>query len=375
MTAAKTTQILHSRSGNLGILCLNRPNALHALTLEMVHGIRDAFQDWRDDDETSLKAILLKSSKAKRPSFCAGGDVKAVYDNADPTFFHDEYQVNHAIATSRVPIISLWDGVVMGGGVGISIHGKYRVATENTLFAMPETAIGLFPDVGSMFWMTRLISRPLANFLGLTGQRLKAPDLIHSGLATHYVPSKDLADLEKALIDATISSPTSGDDDDDAVAASVLSSYHQTIPTDDSFLVLNQERIEKSFSAKSVEDIVSRLMENDDSEFGTNTLQTISKMSPTSLKLTFEGLSRGATECDTIAQDLEMEYRMAKACLRNGSDFFEGVRAVLVDKDHDPKWNPSTIPEVTEEMIEEFFAPTDDELVLSIPAPMPSSKL
>jgi 3-hydroxyisobutyryl-CoA hydrolase len=243
--------------------------------------------------------------------------------------------------------------------IGISIHGKYRVATENTMFAMPETAIGLFPDVGSMFWMTRLLTKPMANYLGLTGKRIKASDLIHVGLATHYVPSKDLPDLERALVDATNKDENLESED---VIASVLMSFHETIATDDSFLAQTKDLIEKSFSANTLEDIVSNL-EQDGSEFGQATLQTINKMSPTSLKLTLEGLKRGAA-CDTIGEDLQMEYRMAKACTRSGSDFFEGVRAILVDKDHQPRWSPDSLEGVTDKMVESFFAPAEDELVI-----------
>jgi 3-hydroxyisobutyryl-CoA hydrolase len=243
--------------------------------------------------------------------------------------------------------------------IGISIHGKYRVATENTMFAMPETAIGLFPDVGSMFWMNRLLTKPMANYLGLTGKRIKASDLIHVGLATHYVPSKDLPDLERALVDATNKDETLESED---VVASVLMSFHETIATDDSFLSQTKDLIEKSFSANTLEDIVSNL-EQDGSGFGQATLQTINKMSPTSLKLTLEGLKRGAA-CETIGEDLQMEYRMAKACSRSGSDFFEGVRAVLVDKDHQPRWSPDSLEGVTDEMVESFFAPVEDELVI-----------
>lgn len=233
---------------------------------------------------------------------------------------------------------------------------------------MPETAIGLFPDVGSMFWMTRLLTRPMANYLGLTGKRLNASDLIHTGLATHYVPSKHLMDLEMALIDVTSTFDIPADD---SVVASVLSYFHVETTLDDesSFLVKNKESIEASFSAVSVEEIVTNL-EVDNSEFGQKTIQTIHKMSPTSLKLTLEGLKRGAA-CETIAQALQMEYRMATACAtRKDSDFFEGVRAVLVDKDQDPKWNPDSIDCVTEEMIESFFAPIDDELIIpGVPQP------
>jgi 3-hydroxyisobutyryl-CoA hydrolase len=363
-----TTKLLPSRTANLGILLLNHPKALHALTLDMVHCMQDTMGEWGKDD--TLKAVLIKAAEAKRPAFCAGGDVKAVYENglaADKQndFFYQEYQVNHAIATSKIPFVSLWDGVVMGGGVGISIHGKYRVATENTLMAMPETAIGLFPDVGSMFWMNRLLSRPVANYLALVGKRIDASDLVYTGLATHYVPSKHLPDLETALMEATIAEGAQQSDD---VVADVLKSFHEPVDTDSSFLATSQTLIDQTFNADTVEDIFANL-EKGDTDFCKDTLASLKKLSPTALKVSLEGLRRGAAH-DTIGQDLQMEYRMASACTRPGSDFYEGVRAVLVDRDNSPKWNPSSVEEVTKEMVDSFFSPLDEEW--QIPEQQPS---
>jgi 3-hydroxyisobutyryl-CoA hydrolase len=364
-----TTKVLPSRSGNMGILLLNHPKALHALTLDMIHCMQDVMGEWSKDD--TLKGILIKASEAKRPAFSAGGDVKTVYENGlaannQNDYFYQEYKVNHAIATSTIPFVSLWDGVVMGGGVGLSIHGKYRVATENTLFAMPETTIGLFPDVGSMFWMNRLLSRPVANFLALTSKRIEAADLMYTGLATHYVPSKHLPDLETALVEATIAEGSQQSDD---VLASVLMSFHEVVDANSSFLAKSQTLIDQTFNEDTVEDIFSNL-EKGDTDFSKDTLASLMKMSPTSLKVSLEGLRRGA-ELDTIGEDLRMEYRMASACTRPGSDFYEGVRSVLVDKDHSPKWNPSSVQEVTKDMVDGFFSPLDEEW----PIPQQPSKL
>jgi enoyl-CoA hydratase/carnithine racemase len=315
-----------------------------------------------------MKAILFKGAQGKRPCFCAGGDVKAVWEmgvkNEHPRtsqFFFQEYRVNHAIATCRKPIVSLWDGVVMGGGVGISIHGKYRVATENSLFAMPETAIGLFPDVGSMFWMPRLLSMPMARYLSLTGQRLAAPDLLYTGLATHYVPSKRLPELEKALIEATGLTADNNDNDDDVVG-DVLTKFHESIPLSECLLSKNQSSIEKFFDFSTCEEIFDSLEQQQHGldEFAVHTLTTLQKMSPTSMKVTLEGLKRGVS-MSSIGEDLRMEYRMARASTLKGADFFEGVRAVLVDKDHAPQWYPATIHKVSMERVEEFFAPIADE--------------
>ncbi|CAJ1968012.1 unnamed protein product [Cylindrotheca closterium] len=353
-----TTQLIPSKIGNLGVLALNNPKSMHALTFEMVHYMRDVLQAWKQDK--SLQTILIKSINSQRPAFCAGGDVKEIYEHENYRFFFDEYQVNHDIATSSIPIVSLWDGVVMGGGVGISIHGTYRIATENTLFAMPETALGLFPDIGSMFWMPRLLSRPMANYLALTGDRIRAYDLVHYGIATHYLPSDELPNLEKALVEAT-----SGPIQSIQSVEDILQSFHQPVATkEDSILVKNQDHIERAFAADTVEGIVQNL-EQGESDFEQRTLSTLQKMSPTSLKVTLEGLCRGA-QCKTLAQDIQMEYRMAKTFITMSpkSDFYEGVRSILIDKDNSPKWNPPTLEEVTDQRVAAFFAPVDDELVI-----------
>ena len=371
-----TTKLLPSRSGNLGVVTLNNPKALHSLTQDMIDCFQDVLDQWtKSSDDTDIKGILIKASQdgLKRPIFCAGGDVKAVYENGLATgnknpenFFFTEYHVNHAIATSKIPIISLWDGIVMGGGCGISIHGKYRIATENTILAMPETAIGLFPDVGSCWWMNKLLKRPIANYLALTGTRISSADLMYTGLATHYVPSKVLPDLESALVEASEQTTTTSTED---AFAGILMSFHESIPTDDCLLAQNSVIINQTFQADHVEDIIAKLEKaqqagDADSEFATQTLETLSKMSPTSLKITLEGLNRGS-KLNSIEDDLQMEYRMARKCaMKPHSDFFEGVRALLVDKDQNPKWNPTRLEDVTPEIIEEYFEPIEKELLL-----------
>lgn len=361
-----TPKLLPSRKGNLGIFELNNPKPLHALSLDMIHSMTDVWNEWTD-----LRAILVKASPdTKVPAFCAGGDVKAVYqagiasqghgygtpglDTAD--FFRSEYILNYQMATSKIPQVSFWNGIVMGGGAGISVHGKYRVSTEQTTFAMPETAIGLFCDVGSMWWMPRKLKGGLANYVALTGARLQPNDLLYTGLATHYVPSEQLVDLEMALVTATevLQETVSMQD----VLAPVLMSFHQSIPVEDSFLAKHRSLIDDTFQEESVEAIVANL-QSMDNDFSKTTLQTLSKLSPTSLKVTLEGLRRGAA-CVDIGQALAMEFRMSQACVRPGSDFYEGIRAVLVDKDHSPKWSPATLEEVTLDMVESYFAPLGD---------------
>jgi enoyl-CoA hydratase/carnithine racemase len=347
---------------NLGIITLNNPEALHALTQDMIDGLDTILHPTNGTTKATkepLRAILLKAvSGTKRPAFCVGGDVKSLYyaglkHSKPESYFYSEYRVNHAIATLPIPLVSLWDGLVMGGGVGISIHGQYRVATERTVFAMPECAIGLFPDVGSLWWMTNLLKRTIANFVALTGHRLYANDLLHSGLATHYVPSHQLVDLQDALAGATTK------ENSNAISY-VLDSFHEDSLIDDCYLVTHREAIDTLFNSDSVESIVAGLQQ-DGSEFSCNTLQVLQKQSPTSLKLTLEGLHRAATKVHSIGEDLQMEYRMAKACVQPGTDFYEGVRAALIDKDHAPKWHPSTLEDVTMGVIESYFVPLGEE--------------
>mmetsp|Transcript_12618 Transcript_12618/g.19562 ORF Transcript_12618/g.19562 Transcript_12618/m.19562 type:complete len:434 (+) Transcript_12618:173-1474(+) len=412
-----TTKILPSRSANLGILQLNHPKALHALTLDMVHMMEDMLMEWHKDE--TLQAVLLRSSslepppegKKRRYAFCAGGDVKSVYqagvsveNDSTPKqhgkgqlglltsdFFHDEYKVNHALATYTKPCISLWDGVVMGGGVGISIWSQFRIATEHTMWSMPETAIGLFPDVGSTYWMSRLLSPStgLAPYLALSGKRLNASDLIHAGIATHYVPSSKLQDLEQAIVEATKfkTEQETGERTTETVQdlSSVITSFHETPSTglpQDSFLSRHASVIKQVFgdcldksdnpngTAVGMEDIMARLDEaskkNDDTpsndDFASTTLESITKMSPTSLKLTLEGLKRGLHNCSTVGECLQMEYRMGQSCMKNPphNDFYRGIRSVLIDRDHNPQWSPSTVQDVTQDHINTYFQAFDD---------------
>lgn len=373
-----TPLLLPSRSGNLGVLQLNNPKALNALTLSMIECMQDVLAQWHEDD--TMKAILINGAAPegnKRAAFCAGGDVKSIYQDSisggeedlSSKFFREEYKVDFAIASSDKPQIALWDGIVMGGGAGISVPGKYRVSTENTLFAMPETAIGFFPDVAALYWLPRTMLPGLARYVALTGARLKAPDLLYSGLATHYVPSERLQELQKALVDATNTERT-GD-----VVASVLMSFHEEPPQkpQDSFLAQHKRSINAAFeNAATVEEIMTGLFDLDN-DFSKQTIETLQKMSPTSLKVTLEGLKRGG-HTSSIGEDLQMEYRISQAFMKEGSDFYRGIRNTLVDKSDGPtEFSPATLEEVTDDMVESFFEPVPDEW--EIPSSEASSKL
>ena len=382
--ATMTTKLLPSRSSNLGIFELNNPSTLNSLDLDMVRSINHVLPQWQSD-ATLRATLMIGRHGTKRPCFCAGGDVKSVYMSGKglsgnavdeeaaqshqhgyghrglltADFFREEYQMNHTLATQdhdNMPQVSIWDGVVMGGGVGLSLHGKYRVCTENTLFAKPETAIGLFPDVGGMWWLSRM-KGGLGNYIALTGQRLKADDLLYAGLATHHVPADKLEELKSALVAAT----DTGDDwkGGDCIASTLMAFHDESnINKNDSFLAKNRAEIDQAFDGKEkkVEDILSTLetMANSGSTFATKTIETLFKMSPTSLKVTQEGIRRGS-ELASIGEVLKMEYRMSQAFMRDGSDFYEGIRAVLVDKDQNPKWNPTSLDEVTDDVVSSHF--------------------
>ena len=388
-----TPKLLPARSGNLGILTLNNPNSFHALTTDMIFALQDVLHQFYSDE--TLQGILLKSTGSpagKTPAFCAGGDVKQVYTSGlehkesvvrqrhgiglpglgTSEFFRHEYDVNYQMAIHKdtVPQVSLWDGIVMGGGVGISIHGKYRVATEHSIWSMPETSIGLFPDVGSTWWMPRLLAPSLAVYLALTGQRLYPADLLYAGLATHYIPSTQLPELETALAHSTKED-----------IAQVLLSFHENPTTDplNSALASNRGWIDRLFlhaldppenskqegnggnhhhNDTTIERAIDALKASD-TEFASSTLQVLQSVSPTSLKVTLEGLRRGS-QLHSIQDAFAMEFRMSQAFVRN-HDFYEGVRARLVDKDNLPQWDPPHLKDVTPEMVASYFDPVEYE--------------
>uniref|UniRef100_A0A674MW63 3-hydroxyisobutyryl-CoA hydrolase n=1 Tax=Takifugu rubripes TaxID=31033 RepID=A0A674MW63_TAKRU len=318
MSSRAEPEVLLEKVGCAGVITLNRPKFLNALTLNMTRQIYPQLKKWEDDQEAAIVIIRGAGGKA----FCAGGDIRAVTeagkagDALSEDFFREEYILNNAIGAYKKPYIALIDGITMGGGVGLSVHGRFRVATEKTLFAMPETAIGLFPDVGGGYFLPRLQGK-LGLFLALTGFRLKGRDVQRVGVATHFVESKHIPDLEKELVD--LKSPSAED-----VSNVLRAQRHGPLP----YLT----HLYPCFTFIS---------------------QTLSKMSPTSMKITFRQLQAGATL--SLSEVLVMEYRLSQACMR-GCDFYEGVRAVLIDKDQSPKWNPPTLEEVSHQMVEQSFS-------------------
>ncbi|XP_061711542.1 3-hydroxyisobutyryl-CoA hydrolase, mitochondrial isoform X2 [Cydia pomonella] len=342
MMSTQESDVLFETLNNAGVITLNRPKALNSLNTSMVTKLLPQLQEW----ENTKTCVIVKGAGDK--AFCAGGDVKAAIDKVEgPIFFHTEYNVNYLIGKYKIPYIAIINGITMGGGLGLSVHGRYRVATEKTLIAMPETKIGLFPDVGGSYFLPRLQVN-LGLYLGLTGDRLKGKDVVKAGIATHFVPSSRLYELETLLSRCT----------NETEIQALLTKFHE--PAEDFSLAENIKHINYCFAAGSVEEIIERLQKVNN-DWSNKTLKTLHSVCPGSLKITLRALQRGAQL--ELGQCLKMEYRVACRSTEN-HDFPEGVRALLVDKDNSPKWKPATLAEVTDDYVEEFFKklPEDREL-------------
>lgn len=381
-------QVLLARSGHLQRVTINRPKALNALNQQVVDELSQAIPTWSSDD--SVSAVLIRGAGEAKPAFCAGGDVKALANGtyeSQEHFFRTEYRLDYSLAVNgqKQPHVVVYHGAVMGGGVGISIHAPIRVATERAVFAMPETALGLFPDVGGSFFLPRLPKR-FGHYLGLVGSRLTGADMVHAGIATHFIPSDRLPAFEAELaaaLDAESAaaasrgagklSPSSALEvtqrvaDAHAVAQCDLPSF----PVSAEALQL----IEWAFGQPSVEGVVKALKDHaavtpappggappaagSALDVALRSVEALSKASPLSLKVTHEQLRRGVSL--SLAQCFAMELRIATRFMRpvggRRSDFFEGVRSILVDRDNTPQWSPPSLGEVPQALVDEFFAP------------------
>ncbi|WP_271438175.1 enoyl-CoA hydratase/isomerase family protein [Pontixanthobacter luteolus] len=341
-----TDDILIHTHGRVGHISLNRPKAIHALTLDMCHAMSAALAKWADDD--AIEAVILDHAEGR--GFCAGGDINLLRKSAledggvkGRQFFHDEYQLNHQMMTYPKPIVAFMDGITMGGGVGIALPAKFRVATENTRFAMPETGIGLFPDVGGGWHLSRLGGR-LGQFLALTGARLDGAECLWAGLATHYLPSEMLADAKARIIEKP------------GRISGVMAEMPGSPPK--ARIEENADKIAKHFASDRLEDILASLeadVENNGSEWAAKERDTLGTKSPQTLKVALRLLAESA-KLNSFEDNMRMEYRIGSRVLLR-PDFAEGVRAVIVDKTHDPKWTPATPEEVSEELLDSIFAP------------------
>lgn len=336
------TDIIVRRDGAVGRLSLDRPRALNALTHAMCDALSAALLAWRDD--ASVEVVLLDHTGGR--GFCAGGDVAQVRRSvlegggaAGRAFFRAEYRLNHLLFTYPKPVIAIMDGVTMGGGAGLALPCCYRIATEATLFAMPEGAIGLFPDVGMGWHLPRLPGRT-GVFLALTGARLDAAECLWAGIATHYLPASRLADARRLLVEAP--------DDIDAVLRSL-----QAAPPP-ARIAGNAERIDRLFASDRLDETVAALA-GEGSDWARKELKAVASKCPTTAWVALRLLAQGARRAD-FAEEMEVEYRLAARMIMR-PDFAEGVRAVLVDKDHAPRWDPPALEDVSEPMLDAIFAP------------------
>lgn len=342
--------VIVSQEGALGRLVLNKPETLHALTTHMVANMTQALLAWRDD--ASVRAVLIEHAPGTR-GFCAGGDIRMLAESgagdgkAAREFFYTEYQLNHLLFTYPKPVVAIMDGVVMGGGVGISMPAKFRIATERTTYAMPETGIGLFPDVGGGWYLPRK-SGEIGTWLALTGARLRSADSMSAGIATHFVPS-ELLDAVRAQIAGAAQTHNV-----EAALSSGLDALSESAGAAKELTAENVARINRLFAGDSVEAIVAAL-EADGSDWAKAQLTTLATKSPQTLKVAFRQLREGAGMA-SFADEMRQEYRIgAHVVVRH--DFLEGVRALIVDKDNAPKWLPATLAGVTPAMLDEIFAP------------------
>lgn len=344
---AESEDIIARVEGSVGRITLNRPAQLNALNTEMVRAMTKALLAWRGED--AVRAVVVDGAGER--AFCAGGDIRMLAESGKAgdgravEFWREEYQLNALIKRYPKPYIALIDGVTMGGGVGVSAHGSHRVAGDKTLLAMPETGIGFYPDVGGTYFLPRL-PRRIGFWMGLTGARLRAADCLAIGVATHFVLSERHEELIRELARADL-------DDDGVVVEDILRAY-EAEPGDTKLGVLGRD-IERLFTAGGVEEILVAL-DAESSTWAGEQADAMSKKSPTSLKLTLRALEEGATL--EFEDAMRRELAMSAACLE-GHDFYEGVRAVIVDKDNEPAWSPARLEDVDEAALARFFAPAD----------------
>ncbi|HEV2160962.1 MAG TPA: enoyl-CoA hydratase/isomerase family protein [Stellaceae bacterium] len=340
-------EIIFERRGGLGIVRLNRPKALNTLSLGMYRRFAPQLVAWGDDPAVNAIVVMGEGGRA----FCAGGDVRAIYDarqapgNDTADFFREEYSLIAHVHRFPKPYIALMDGIVMGGGAGISVNGSHRVATEKTLFAMPEVQIGLFPDVGASRFLNLCPGR-LGLYLALTGRRINAVDTLYGKFATHYIPSDRLPVLVDAL--ATLSWQAGR-------ARTQIDATLARFAADPgaSALAAIQPDVDRIFAAPSVEAIMATLA-RESAAWAKQAHAAMTRASPSSLKITFRQLTLGRGM--SVEAALALEYRLTQHVLA-ADDFFEGIRATLVDKDNAPRWRPGSLASVTEKAVDGYFAP------------------
>lgn len=338
--------VMIRREGAAGVVRLNRPKAINALTLEMVRDIVAGLDAFEADPGVSL--VLLEGAGER--GLCAGGDIRGLYESAKaggdlgPVFWREEYILNARIPEFPKPYVAYMDGLVMGGGVGLSAHGAHRVVNEKTKMAMPEVGLGFFPDVGGTWLLSRMPGE-IGTYFALTGQPMNGADAIYAGAADVLISSGDWPALRDALANA----PLQARDKDVRV---ILDRFATT--NIQSSVSKRREQIDLAFAHDTMEAIVAALKQ-DGSEFAQATLKALSEKSPTALKVTLE-LLRRARESKSLKECLVREYNSALVVF-NSAEFIEGVRAAIIDKDRNPKWSPVQLEDVTPGIVGKYFVP------------------
>ena len=336
-----TDDIIIERQGALGRIRLNRPKAIHALTADMCRVVLGTLGEWAGD--ATVEAVSIDHAEGR--GFCAGGDIRLIAESssgdgsAARDFFRVEYAMNHRLFTFAKPIVAFMDGITMGGGVGISQPAKYRVATENTKFAMPETSIGLFPDVGGGWYLSRLAGR-MGQFLALTGHRLDGAECLALGLATHYLPAGALDEAKRRIAA------------DPRGMEAVLAEL--SVPAPEAGILSRREAIDRLFASDRLEEILDALGK-DDSDFAREQRKLLATKSPQAMKISLKLLLDGRA-MPTFEDEMRQEFAVAARVVQR-PDIVEGVRAVIIDKDHAPRWDPATPEAVSDHMIDRIFAP------------------
>lgn len=343
-----TNDVIIRREGAAGRITLNRPEALHGLTADMCHAMYDALVRWREDP--GVKLVLVDHAPGTR-GFCAGGDIRQLHADiatdiaSADAFFEIEYRLNALIKSYVKPYVAFVDGVVMGGGVGVSVHGEFCVATERTVFAMPETGIGFFPDVGGGWFLPRL-GLAVGMWLGLTGHRLKGGEVASIGIASHF--------MESAVVEAVKASLVQNEFDLlYAMEWDETGAFEKYVPM-----------IQRCFGKPTVEAIIAELEELG-GDWAEQQLKALRERSPLALKVTHRQITEGLKAAN-FEDVMRMEYRIARRMIRQ-PDFSEGIRAVVIDKDNKPEWQPATLAWVSDEMVDDVLAPLPEDEELAFP--------
>ncbi len=344
---AATQDISLNKRKRCGVITLQRPQALNALTRDMIRVSEDKTRIWADDPD--IYGVVIEAVDGK--AFCAGGDIRSLYEwmteQSDEAlgYYREEYQHNWTLELFTKPTVSLVNGIVMGGGVGFCAYGTHRVAGESIKLAMPETAIGFFPDVGGSYLLSRFPGE-LGMYLGLTGRSIGQADAYHLGFATHAVHSRNFQKIKNAMIEADPIDP-------------VVDALHE-YPGPGTLMPM-KDVIDRIFAAGTVEEIVKRLEEEDGDhlDWAKEVILELNRKSPLSLKITHK-LIREARELRDLKSALIVDFRLAARFLRS-HDFLEGIRAAIIDKDQKPEWKPDKLSDVSDDMIDRYFSPLDEQ--------------